>query len=173
MAQRTQIAYWASAHRQIRTLICLGSCVQAQRSPGSARRLAAALAAWLLSIGWSNGLSTLKSSDRTLMGLRRQPVHTRSKTRIRPAVSSTAKTMNPKSPTSATRRCGTPVGPLNTGSYGSSQILASSVTSMSNPCSGRPCICRSTPDSRCGRYFTLGDGAGGCNPRGASRRRSR
>jgi hypothetical protein len=34
------------------------------------------------------------------------------------------------------------------GSYGSSQILASSVTSMSNPCSGRPCICRSAPDSR-------------------------
>jgi hypothetical protein len=90
------------------------------------------------------------------MGLRRQPVHTRSKTRIRPAVSSTAKTMNPKSPTSATRRRGTPVGPLNTGSYGSSQILAISVTSMSNPCSGRPCICRSAPDSRCGRYFTLG-----------------
>jgi hypothetical protein len=30
-------------------------------------------------------------------------------------------------------RRGTPVGALNTGSYGSSQILASSVTSMSNP----------------------------------------
>jgi hypothetical protein len=45
-------------------------------------------------------------------------------------------------------RRGTPVGALNIGSYGSSQILASSVTSMSNACSGRPCICRSAPDSR-------------------------
>jgi hypothetical protein len=82
---------------------------------------------------------------------RLQPVHTRSKMRIRSAASSTANTMNPKSPTSATRRRGTPVGALNTGSYGSSQILASSVTSMSNACSGRPCICRRAPDSRCGR----------------------
>src|SRR5580704_222186 len=44
--------------------------------------------------------------------------------------------MNPKSPTSATRRREIPVGAPNTGSYGSSQILASSVTSMSNACSG-------------------------------------
>ena len=44
--------------------------------------------------------------------------------------------MNPKSPTSATRRRGTPVGALNTGSYGLSQILASSITSVSNACSG-------------------------------------
>src|SRR5690242_4733582 len=64
-----------------------------------------------------------------------------------PAASSTTNTMNPKSPTSATRRRGTPVGALNTGSYGSSQILARSVTSMSNACSGSPCICRSAPDS--------------------------
>ena len=35
-------------------------------------------------------------------------------------------------------------------SYGSSQILTSSVTSMSNACSARPYICRSAPDSRCG-----------------------
>ena len=35
-------------------------------------------------------------------------------------------------------------------SYGSSQILTSSVTSISNACSGRPYICRSAPDSRYG-----------------------
>jgi hypothetical protein len=58
-----------------------------------------------------------------------------------------ANTMNPKSPTSATRRRGTPVDALNTGSYGSSQILASSVTIVSNAGSGSPCICRSAPDS--------------------------
>jgi hypothetical protein len=48
----------------------------------------------------------------------------------------------------ATRRRGTPVGALNIGSYGSSQILASSVTSMSNARSGRPPICRSALVSR-------------------------
>lgn len=48
-----------------------------------------------------------------------------------------ANTMNPKSPTSATRRRGTR----------SSQILASSVTIVSNAGSGSPCICRSAPDS--------------------------
>src|ERR1039458_10710832 len=66
--------------------------------------------------------SMLRPCDRTLMASRPQPVHTRSKTRTRPAASSTANTMNPKSPTSATRRRGPPVGALNTGSYGPSQI---------------------------------------------------
>ena len=96
-------------------------------------------------------VTTFLDATSEVPGYGDQPAHTRSKIRIRPAVSSTANTMNPKSPTSATRRRGTPVGALNTGSYGSSQILASSVTSMSNACSGRPCICRSASDSRCGR----------------------
>ncbi len=47
---------------------------------------------------------------------------------------------------------GTPVGALNTGSYGSSQILASSVTSMSNACSGRPCTAMS-PNVRPARCY--------------------
>jgi hypothetical protein len=54
-------------------------------------------------------------------------------------------------PEVANARRGIPVGALNTGSYGSSQILTSSVTSMSNAGSGRPRIWRSAPDSRRGR----------------------
>ena len=42
-------------------------------------------------------------------------------------------------------------GVLAAESYGPSQILASSVTSMSNAWSGRPPICRSALDSRYGR----------------------